>query len=737
MIRLALPLALCLPVAASDHPSAHHAASPKEAKAPHASRPSDSELHRIIDGRFPGLYERYKRILREPGLDGQARRGLTELVEAVGLYLRNEALKGRPEYKREVSKAAEALFHQGMSRMAEGSQHGRLMREFDPLLRVIMAPEELLEHVHSSLNPKTPIDWKYWAQTELQSGSPQKAIEAANKALQLGPDDAEALTLRAGARYRLGDFSGAYQDAVVALSLEPQNATALSIVKLYEGRAALDDASVPRELRQPAEPAGDADSAPPASSTDPGPRLREAAVAIRLKDYAAAHRRLDAAISLDPSNAQAFVLRAAVRLKQGRHVEALDDTDAALRLGARGVDVLNTRALALNRLSRFADAEATAREALKMSAGDPRLWFNVAFAANGRNDRKSTLLALQRAASSDPVRYRPLYERAFQSPAAADLSFLFNDGPAFPQPPAEGGARRGPSLWLVLAATVSGGMLIAAGVVRAALRSAAARPSSRAGAYSIGRKIGVGGMGVVYEGLDTQLGRRVAIKQMREEIRDDPGQRERFLKEARIVAGLQHPNIVAIYAIAEEGEEIYMVLEFIEGRSLAEILAEKERLAWVPAMSVLRDACRALEYAHGRQVVHRDIKPGNIMVASCGTAKLMDFGIARWKCSAATTQVAGTPRYMAPEQEQGRAEPASDLYALAACFYEMLTGRPPFEGEGPGLSKAKMEGRYPPPSVLVGGLPRGFDEVLGRALDPEPSKRWASAMGFLEAVEAL
>ena len=187
---------------------------------------------------------------------------------------------------------------------------------------------------------------------------------------------------------------------------------------------------------------------------------------------------------------------------------------------------------------------------------------------------------------------------------------------------------------------------------------------------------------------------------MRDEIRLDRKERERFLREARTVASLKHPNIVEIYSIVEDGGEVYLVFEFAQGKTLHEVLSSGSPLAFDAARRVLKDACEAVECAHRNKIVHRDIKPSNIMVTEGGGAKVMDFGVARQAKEAATkvatNTVAGTPPYMAPESEQGTVGPQSDVYGLGVVFYEMLSGKLPFAGAGAGMLLNKMNAKFTP-----------------------------------------
>jgi eukaryotic-like serine/threonine-protein kinase len=241
--------------------------------------------------------------------------------------------------------------------------------------------------------------------------------------------------------------------------------------------------------------------------------------------------------------------------------------------------------------------------------------------------------------------------------------------------------------------------------------------------------------------MDRSLGRRVAIKRMRDEIRLDPRERARFVSEAKTVAGLHHPNIVDIYAVVEEANDLHLVFEYVEGRTLHELITAKGRFAPAEAAAVVRGAADALEFAHSHGVVHRDMKPSNLMLDGSGRVKVMDFGIARAAKDAMTrfsmtNTVVGTPPYMAPEQEQGQVRKESDVYALAVCAYELLCGRLPFPGIGAGMLMNKINMSFVPPSKMTAGLPASLDEVFTKAFQPDPEKRYRAPGEFASALEA-
>ncbi|MBI5624586.1 MAG: serine/threonine protein kinase [Elusimicrobia bacterium] len=269
-------------------------------------------------------------------------------------------------------------------------------------------------------------------------------------------------------------------------------------------------------------------------------------------------------------------------------------------------------------------------------------------------------------------------------------------------------------------------------------RVAAAPAKARnIGGVEIVRLIGEGGMGEIFEGFDRTLQRRVALKRMRPEIRADRLGREEFLKEARIVAALQHPNIVQIHSVVDTPEDLCLVFEYIDGLTVRELIEREGKLSVDECRAVVREVCSALAFAHSRRVLHRDLKPANIMVASSGTVKVMDFGIARQAqvtLSRLTSgAVSGTMAYMSPEQHLGQERQPGDFYALAASLYHMLTGQLPFPGPEHLTQKERLDFR--PLSQVLPGLGSKVDAFMDKALAKDPGARFQRAQEFLDAFD--
>jgi serine/threonine protein kinase len=251
--------------------------------------------------------------------------------------------------------------------------------------------------------------------------------------------------------------------------------------------------------------------------------------------------------------------------------------------------------------------------------------------------------------------------------------------------------------------------------------------------YELRAHLGSGGMADVFEGYDRRLDRAVAVKLLKTDL-PDPRARERFEHEARTAAGFVHPNAVTVFDVGTVGDRPFLVMELVDGRDLAAVLAGRGPLAPGEAARIADQMLAALGAAHARGLVHRDVKPGNVLLTRDGTAKLTDFGIAKAAADATggltlTGQVLGTPRYLAPEQAAGkRATPRSDLYAVGVVLYEMLAGEPPFTGDtAMALALAHQQAPVPPLAERRPGLPEALVATAERALEKDPARRFADA----------
>jgi serine/threonine protein kinase len=261
-----------------------------------------------------------------------------------------------------------------------------------------------------------------------------------------------------------------------------------------------------------------------------------------------------------------------------------------------------------------------------------------------------------------------------------------------------------------------------------------------ANCYQIVEKIGEGGMGEVFRGVDINLDRDVAIKVMRTELARRPEILQRFRKEAVVLAKLNHSNIATLYNFIHDGNNYYMVMEFAPGQTLDVLVADcVGGLPWRYALELFMDALRAIDHAHKQGIIHRDIKPANMMVSERDTLKVLDFGIARVLGESGFTKagiVVGTTKYMSPEQILGRSiDTRSDIYALGIVLYKMLTGHVPFEGLGEfELMKAQVEERPMPVRQILPDLPEAVDEAIMRSLEKAPEDRFQRASEFIAAL---
>ncbi len=258
------------------------------------------------------------------------------------------------------------------------------------------------------------------------------------------------------------------------------------------------------------------------------------------------------------------------------------------------------------------------------------------------------------------------------------------------------------------------------------------------GRYVLSRKLGAGGMAEVWEAFDEGLHRSVAVKVVRDEIAGEAEFRERFIREARLAAGLEHPRILPIYDFGTEAGITYLVMPLLPGGSLRERITGPMHPE--EAIDCLASIAAALDHAHARGVLHRDVKPSNVLVDASGSLLLADFGLAKSTAVSseltATGMVVGTPAYMAPEQAIGRPVDArADQYALGVLAFEVLTGRTPFRSESPfAVLDKHLREAPPPPSTFVPSLPASVDAVLARALAKQPQERFATCRDMVEAL---
>ena len=257
--------------------------------------------------------------------------------------------------------------------------------------------------------------------------------------------------------------------------------------------------------------------------------------------------------------------------------------------------------------------------------------------------------------------------------------------------------------------------------------------------YEILEVIGTGGMAVVYKARCHRLNRLVAIKILKDDYSSDEEFRRRFHAEGEAVAMLSHPNIVAVYDVSTSEIADYIVMELIEGITLKQYMEKKGVLNWKETLHFGIQIGKALEHAHSRGIVHRDIKPHNIMVLKNGSVKVTDFGIARLmsKGNTLTKEALGSVHYISPEQAKGgRIDNRSDLYSLGVVMYEMMAGRPPYDGESPvAIAIQHINGGAPLPSALNPNIPGGLEQIIMKNMSLDPNKRYDTATQMLVDME--
>ena len=603
----------------------------------------------------------------------------------------------------------------------------------------------------------------------------QSSFDDAQRAAKIDPNSSGAYTARALAAYGMQDYLHTLEDARRALAIDPADKTAFSLMKLAEGRVpslkvtdqkSRAEAEVHREYHGMIAQLNEVETKRMEPPTQTLPRsverlLHGAASKIALKDYNGALDDTEQATREDPNNAAAYYYRAAAYNLLGRYEDASQNATLALALNPSDAASRDARAWAMNHMGRFHDAMADANHSLEINPKNAYAYANRAFANEKLGDLDAMLHDFKTASELN-AQFEPVYHDA-AAMNNIDLAKLPAGKPKgqAPAAPLRKPAARRDQFWVVLASSIIGGFLIALGfihVMSPAEKTAAGKPQAAAAAapaqahgpllanYTMGKKLGQGGMGIVYEAVDRALQRKVAIKVLREEFSLDSQAKQRFLEEARTVAALHHSNIVDIHSIIDAPDGLYLVFEHIEGQTVDDLLAQKKRLSLGEAKAILKHVCRALKYAHEHDIVHRDLKPGNIMLTTEGRVKVMDFGISRHAADivtargghqqyAMTSSVVGTPYYMAPEQEYGVVRKESDLFSLGACLYEMVTGERPYPA--PASSAQKLTPSYPKPSQLVKDLPLSLDRFVDAVLHPDPDQRVRTAKDFWSLLERI
>jgi eukaryotic-like serine/threonine-protein kinase len=268
------------------------------------------------------------------------------------------------------------------------------------------------------------------------------------------------------------------------------------------------------------------------------------------------------------------------------------------------------------------------------------------------------------------------------------------------------------------------------------------RVGSVLGRYQLTRMLGQGGMGVVYEAIDTTLDRRVAVKLLTESFSGDSEAAQRLMREAQASARLNHPNVVTIHHVGRQDSYSYIVMELLEGGSVQQQVEQRGQLPWQEATRIVAQVCRGLQAAHAAKLIHRDIKPSNILRSAKGVAKLADFGLVRMLDDSqlrltATGILVGSPYYMSPEQcASDRVDELSDLYSLGATYFALLVGRPPYRGTQPvQICFEHCSAPVPDPRDFVATTPDTCAAIVMRAMSKRPEDRFTSAGEMLSALK--
>ncbi|HXT01057.1 MAG TPA: protein kinase [Elusimicrobiota bacterium] len=460
------------------------------------------------------------------------------------------------------------------------------------------------------------------------------------------------------------------------------------------------------------------------------------------------------AVDLDPTRADAWETMSEILNKEGDYAGAVAAAEKALAIDPSDARALRAKSYAEFNLGKYQDAFTDANRAVALDPANGLGYLYRAMAEEKLGMKDQAIKDYRLAEKFDPA----------LTPAAEEglLRLLGGSAPnaatGFPSPLVRrvgvvGGS--GLLILLGLLGTASGRRAVQDYTRR--LKTVvgpkpAEEPRGAAGAseaetvslgaligghYRVTGELGRGGMGAVYKAQDETLQRPVAIKRLLRERREGGDELERLLKEARLVAQLRHPNIAEIYSVITDRDPM-LVFEFVDGESLDKTLRRSAKLSPSRAREVVAQVCSALEYAHGRRIIHRDLKPANVMFAADRSVKVMDFGIAHQSTGGGadtrTMTAAGTPQYMAPEQGMGSVSKASDLYALGAMAYELLTGSRPFDG--PDFLEPKLRKEFLPAAKVNPSLPAAVDAFFAAALEPDPLKRPASALEFRKAFDA-
>ena len=483
--------------------------------------------------------------------------------------------------------------------------------------------------------------------------------------------------------------------------------------------------------------------------------LKKAASKNSLGDHSNAIRYATRAIRENSGNMSAYLERATANNFLGHYDKAISDATHVLKKDKSNVQALNIRSWALNKKGKFDSASGDATAAIGLNSNFADAWFNRALANEKMGNYKRMLKDYEQAAMLSE-NYRSRYQDAVAQYSGMVPGFVVGNS-MFVGEKTSGSGSPLRKFFILMAFTITGGLLIGFGFFHLAsgklvkktaggiitqpdeLSPAVFYEGVASGKYKIEKKIGSGGMGMVYAAVDQTLERKVAIKRMNEEIKASDREKQRFLQEAKMVALLHHPNIVEIYTIFEEDDNVYLVFEYVDGKTLDRLLDSEVRLPFEKTKKIFDDVAKALTYAHGKNIVHRDLKLANIMMSEDGFVKVMDFGLAKQAMESVSrlsnVEVVGSPAYMAPEQDKGASGKQCDIFSLGVCLYEALTGILPFTG--PDFHYQKEQKLFSSVSSISPGAPAGVDELINKSLAPDPNQRFKSIEEWHKALLAI
>lgn len=586
----------------------------------------------------------------------------------------------------------------------------------------------------------------------LGRGETGKAIVRAGEALTAAKTPAEkiaALEARASGYAAAKNPRKALDDVELGLKLDPSNQKLGKMRALLVGRAPTAAPIVTPITPAPAVQARGRITNPAQwERVHAGTVLSEAISrsrkAFAAKDFGTALAAAEEALSLSRDDPMALAQRARVRMSMGQWNKATEDLSKAVALGMVWGALNKMLAQSYRQAGLYRESLRQAEEAVRLEPGDPEAYAARAAAKMklGRPPEElkgdiDKLMSLGGGSFDDVIGAATQYGSSAASPPR--VTHLAEPRPE-PSPSAPQPARRRPQAWALIAALAA--LLGAAWswygrgrkpMIFAQMPTLIEKPEIVGDGYELGEVLGEGGMGVVRRARDGNLKRPVAVKMIRLDHRGDPAIKERFTSEALILAKLKHPNLPAIHDAFQENDCLYLIMELLDGPTLYALVEEKGPLAAAQSLEIIAQAAAAVDYAHEKGVVHRDLKTNNMILEGTRLV-LLDFGIAKLMESPATalgTQWIGTPAFAPPEAAQGIVTREFDLYCLAVVLYHLLTGELPFGFQGD--QDAKLAGRFRLLSELREGASAAIDAFFKKGLDPDRHRRFRSGAELVEA----